>query len=67
MSMEVDEDVMEVRDVAQGHADRNLPWVEKYRPGQLEHIVSHKEIIETRTNELFWFYYRKPLSQPNQN
>ncbi|PAV84663.1 hypothetical protein WR25_00755 [Diploscapter pachys] len=45
--MEVDEDVTEVRDVAQGQADRNLPWVEKYRPGQLEHIVSHKEIIET--------------------
>ena len=25
--------------------DRQLPWVEKYRPKQIDHIISHKEII----------------------
>jgi len=25
----------------------NLPWVEKYRPDQIENIISHKEILNT--------------------
>ena len=27
-----------------------LPWVEKYRPNDLNDIISHKEIINTLTN-----------------
>lgn len=27
----------------------NLPWVEKYRPDQIENIISHKEILNTLT------------------
>lgn len=27
------------------NVDRQLPWVEKYRPKQIDHIISHKEII----------------------
>lgn len=26
---------------------KNLPWVEKYRPKQLNELVSHQEIIKT--------------------
>jgi len=26
---------------------RNLPWVEKYRPGQLDELISHQDIIST--------------------
>ena len=25
----------------------NLPWVEKYRPKQLEDLISHEDIIST--------------------
>ncbi|KAH9494530.1 hypothetical protein Btru_042364 [Bulinus truncatus] len=29
----------------------NLPWVEKYRPKQLDDLISHKDIITTRTGK----------------
>ena len=28
-------------------AASNLPWVEKYRPKQLEDLISHEDIIST--------------------
>lgn len=27
--------------------EKNLPWVEKYRPHQISDLISHKYIIET--------------------
>lgn len=27
--------------------DENLPWVEKYRPKELDDVVSHQDIIGT--------------------
>lgn len=27
--------------------NKNLPWVEKYRPTKLDELVSHQEIIKT--------------------
>ncbi|CAG9786793.1 unnamed protein product [Diatraea saccharalis] len=30
-----------------GEAQKNLPWVEKYRPSKLEDLVSHDDIIKT--------------------
>ncbi|KAJ3413724.1 hypothetical protein HDV05_007627 [Chytridiales sp. JEL 0842] len=34
---------------ASGAAEENLPWVEKYRPVQLDELISHKDIISTIT------------------
>lgn len=31
----------------QDQKQRNLPWVEKYRPNSLEDLISHKDIITT--------------------
>lgn len=33
--------------VAEEERDKNLPWVEKYRPKSLEDLISHKDIIST--------------------
>ncbi|XP_072048048.1 replication factor C subunit 5-like [Amphiura filiformis] len=30
-----------------GTGTKNLPWVEKYRPNQLDDLISHREIIST--------------------
>ncbi|KAG7308573.1 Replication factor C (RF-C) subunit [Plutella xylostella] len=30
-----------------GEANKNLPWVEKYRPSKLEDLVSHDDIVKT--------------------
>ncbi|EPT31198.1 replication factor C, subunit 5, putative [Toxoplasma gondii ME49] len=33
------------------HADRALPWVEKYRPERLSDVLAHDDIIRTRTGK----------------
>lgn len=40
---------MERMEVDLPPAEINLPWVEKYRPGSLNDIVSHEEIVKTLT------------------
>ena len=30
-----------------GHDRKGLPWVEKYRPSELDEILAHEEIIST--------------------
>lgn len=30
--------------------ERNLPWVEKYRPSTLDELISHKDIVTTSTS-----------------
>lgn len=30
--------------------EKQLPWVEKYRPNNIDHIISHKEIIQSLVN-----------------
>ncbi len=30
-------------------SQENLPWVEKYRPSDLNQLISHEEIISTST------------------
>jgi len=31
----------------QNNKSMNLPWVEKYRPKQLDDLISHQDIIST--------------------
>nr|XP_002739068.1 PREDICTED: replication factor C subunit 5-like [Saccoglossus kowalevskii] len=33
--------------MAEEHDNRNLPWVEKYRPNKLEELISHADILST--------------------
>lgn len=30
-------------------AKKTLPWIEKYRPSTLQDLISHEEIVKTRT------------------
>ena len=44
----------------------NLPWVEKYRPKQLDDLISHQDIISTSIHikpprYLFYSYYYFPM------
>jgi hypothetical protein len=62
METEGDVDQMEVEEVEkpqiQKPADKsfteNLPWVEKYRPTELDELVSQKEILTTSITPLFY-------------
>lgn len=31
-----------------GSEKRNLPWVEKYRPSDMDDVIAHRDIIATR-------------------
>lgn len=39
--------------------DSNLPWVEKYRPKDMDDVVSHQDIISTSTA------HNDPLRSPD--
>lgn len=45
-AMDIDKDEQE--DKNQDPFKENLPWVEKYRPTELEELISHQEILGTR-------------------
>lgn len=38
-------------------SESTLPWVEKYRPANLEDVVSHKDIISTRKIDHHFFLF----------
>ena len=35
---------------------KNIPWVEKYRPSNLNDVIAHEEIVKT-SNFYFFFYF----------
>ena len=36
---------------------KTLPWIEKYRPSTLHDLISHEEIIRTRTHIFLFLVY----------
>lgn len=46
--MEVEDRNNNERPYSKNQVNTNLPWVEKYRPTQLDNLISHEGILSTR-------------------
>lgn len=40
---------MDIEEGGKKEGEKNLPWVEKYRPETLNDLISHEGILDTRT------------------